>query len=227
MNKAQSNTRLIIGLIIIAIGVIFLLGNLDILDYDIPRIIFRWQSILIIIGLVIFGTTTNKSTGAVLIAIGLIGHFPEFWPLLLIIIGLYIIIRTGGLSKSKESPELNETGPAASSEFLNDVSIFGGGKKYIQTDNFRGGKITSIFGGSEIDLFDCKLSEGYHTMDVFALFGGSTIIVPSDWKVEIDVVPIFGGFVDNRRKDPNLIQRDDRILYVKGLILFGGGEIKN
>ena len=37
----------------------------------------------------------------------------------------------------------------------------------------------------------------------------------------------FGGFSDKSIKDPNVLPDQSRTLYVKGLALFGGGEIKN
>ena len=226
MQQPQSNTRMIAGLIIVAIGVLFLLSNLDIIDYMIPGFIFKWQSILIIIGLIILGTSGNRSTGIVFILIGGIGLFPSFWPLLLVGLGLYIIFRTSNPG-SKASSVVSETGQNSTQVEINDVAIFGGGKKYIHTDQFMGGKLTAIFGGSEIDLLDCKLAEGSHVLDIFAMFGGTTMLIPADWKIEIDLIPIFGGFSDNRRKDPNMVQRDDRVLRIRGLVIFGGGELKN
>jgi len=40
------------------------------------------------------------------------------------------------------------------------------------------------------------------------------------------LVPIFGGFSDKRIKDPNRVYEEDKLLLIKGLVLFGGGEIK-
>jgi hypothetical protein len=226
MEKNQFNIRLIIGIIIIAVGGILLLGNLDIIDYEIPSFLISWKSILIIIGLIIIANSGNKTTGIIFISIGVIAHLPEFWPVFLIIIGGYIIYRTKGVSNTGSATD--STGEFINDgEQVNDVAVFGGGKKFFQTENFRGGKLTAIFGGSELDLIDCKLAEGEHELDIFAMFGGWTILVPADWRIEIDLIPIFGGFSDSRRKDPNLVQPTDRKLKVKGLVLFGGGEIKN
>lgn len=58
------------------------------------------------------------------------------------------------------------------------------------------------------------------------MFGGYTIIVPQDWNIIIDIVPVFGGFSDKRIKDPNRVYEDDKILIIKGFVLFGGGEVK-
>ena len=85
----------------------------------------------------------------------------------------------------------------------------------------------SLFGGSEINLSNCKFADGDNILEVTFIFGGSTLIVPSDWKVETDVLAIFGGFGDKRRKDPNMVYDSSRTLIVKGFVLFGGGEIKN
>lgn len=217
--KNSFDPRIIIGVIIVAAGALLLMRNLDILNFTIPSIIFKWQSIIIIIGLVLVASSSNRGTGYILMIIGGIGLYPEFWPLLLVLIGLYILLGRLKPNRSIEN-DINR-------EDLNDVSIFGGGKKHYQSDNFKGGNITAIFGGSDIDLRDCKLAEGENVLDIFAMFGGTSILAPSDWRIEVNIVPIFGGFSDNRRRDPNLVQRDDRVLKIKGLILFGGGEIKS
>ena len=53
------------------------------------------------------------------------------------------------------------------------------------------------------------------------------MIVPTDWKIEHDVMAIFGCLGDKRRKDPNMVYDDKKVLFIKGFVLFGGGEIKN
>lgn len=222
MNTNKIHPRVIIGLVLILLGTYFVLDNYFYFDFDLPHYIFDWRNILIGIGAIILVSASHKSTGLVFIAIGMWGHFPELWPLALIGLGIIIILRRNesrhkfGKFTSDESFFQNK---------MDDISIFGGGKKKYQSDNFQGGKITSIFGGSEIDFSQCQLADGENYLDILAIFGGSTLIMPSDWKVIIDLVPLFGGFSDNRRKDPSMIPRDDKVLYIKGMVLFGGGEI--
>ena len=43
-------------------------------------------------------------------------------------------------------------------DYIDEVSIFGGTKKKISAQNFKGGKITTVFGGSEINFLDTQLS---------------------------------------------------------------------
>lgn len=221
------NFNLIIGLALVIIGGLFLLDNFDVIYFDLPYWVFRWQSILIIIGLILLANSKNNTAGYILITIGIIGWYPEIWPVILIIIGFYILYR-----RREHTPKSNDQADSSYSEsskddFLNDVSIFGGGKKIITSENFKGGKITAIFGGSEIDMYGSKLAEGTHILDVFAMFGGTDILMHPDWNVKIDVVPIFGGFSDKRRKDPNQVPDPEKKLIIKGLVLFGGGNLKS
>jgi predicted membrane protein len=112
-------------------------------------------------------------------------------------------------------------------DLIDDIAIFGGGHKVIQSDNFKGGNITAIFGGSEIDLTQCKLAEGENVIDVVVIFGGTEIIVPRDWNVRTNVTPLFGGFSNKSRRDVSQPLDTTRSLVIKGLALFGGGEIKS
>ncbi|MCK7523582.1 MAG: cell wall-active antibiotics response protein [Ignavibacteriales bacterium] len=64
-------------------------------------------------------------------------------------------------------------------------------------------------------------------MNITAIFGGSTIIVPRDWNVLLNVTPLFGGFSNKIRREPNLVVDQSRTLVIKGVAMFGGGEIKS
>lgn len=232
MNETKhASPRIWLGVILIIFGALFLLRNYDIFDFDIPEFVYQWQTIFILIGLILLATSRNKTAGVVFIAIGGLNYFPELWPLILIGIGIYILYKRNHHSINIEHGKVHDIKIGESTNIgedsIDDVSIFGGGNKVFHSQNFRGGKITSIFGGSEIDLYDCKLADGLQIIDITAIFGGSTIVIPQDWKVEIDVVAIFGGFGDKRRKDPNLVYQPNKTLLIKGVVLFGGGEIKN
>jgi predicted membrane protein len=146
-------------------------------------------------------------------------------------IGAYIIFGRKGCHRLKADISNASSGtgtsePAQSSDLIESTSIFGGGSKVLFTDNFKGGNIVSIFGGSEINLVNCKMAPGLNVIEITALFGGTTLMVPADWRVEIDVLPLFGGFGDNRKKDPGKDIKQDATLLIKGIVLFGGGEIK-
>jgi len=150
-------------------------------------------------------------------------HMRDWWPLILLIIGASILMRTGGGNWGRRGGS-SEGGDNMRNDSIDDVNIFGGGNKNITSKNFRGGKVTSIFGGAELNFADTILSTDNATLDVFTLFGGTTLFVPSDWTIRLDgLVSIFGGFSDKRR---NIKADPAKVLNVKGLVLFGGGEVK-
>ena len=228
METPKYHGRVIIGFLLIIIGGLFLLRNYDLFDFPYEDI--TWEYFFILLGVLFFFLSRNKTAGIVFIAIGLFNLLPELWPLIFVMIGLYIIFgrerfRHNRFS-SKSTFEEPSGQPASGNDFVDSVNIFGGGNKVIHSDNFKGGNITSIFGGSEINLSNCKLAEGENFIEVTAVFGGTTIIVPHDWKVILDVLPIFGGFGDKRIKDPNKAFQEGRTLVIKGLVIFGGGEVK-
>ncbi len=231
--KKSNNARYIVGLILIVIGGIFFLDSVQVIRFDLPDVIFSFQFILFIIGLLLTINPNSRTLGIVLMLVGGFFLIPKFfpfihfrfsliWPVLIIVLGIYIIVKSRGKWSGRPSTSPYEI----SKDTIDDVAIFGGGTKVINSNNFKGGSITSIFGGSEIDLSGCKLAEGDVVIDVLALFGGSEIIVPRDWNVKVSVTAILGGFSNKSRRDPSLPLDETRTLYIKGFVMFGGGEVK-
>jgi len=218
--QQRSGMRMVTGLALIILGVLFFLDNLYIIDFPFYYI-FRWQSILIFIGLVLALGSGTRSTGILLTGIGIIGLIPDAWPAIFVLFGIYLLMKNTGRLGNFEPTNLS--GPNS----LNDSAIFGGGKKKYNLKPIQGGKITNIFGGSEIDLSDSTLPEGIAVIEIFAMFGGSTLIVPEDWNVQVDVMPILGGFSDKRRNYAQVEKESSKTLLIRGVVIFGGGEIKN
>ncbi len=228
-------TRILIGLILIIIGFLFILNNYGI--EIIPEDFLTWEYFFIFLGILLITLSKNKIAGSIFIGIGLFSLMPELWPLIFVIIGLFIIFRRNKFKShywnfheyksSFTSNVSSEEKTNRGKEFLEEISVFGGSTKVLHTDNFRGGSIISIFGGSEINLSDCKLAEGENVLEITAIFGGASLIIPSNWKVEIDILPIFGGFGDKRIKTPDTKYEEGKVLLIRGFVLFGGGEIKN
>jgi predicted membrane protein len=122
--------------------------------------------------------------------------------------------------------EMNEYKKYVTDRFKN-VSILWGTQKSITSNNFKGGKVTSILGYSEIDLTECKLDSNSVVIDILGIFGGSTLIVPKEWNVVVDVFSLFGGFSNKIRRTPETIVDMEKTLTIKGLVLFGYGELKS
>lgn len=231
------NRRTIFGFIAVGFGLLLLASNFNFINYNMSRVVFSWQMILIVIGVVQITNHKNKPTGYILIAIGSffllpeIFHFPFnfmrlFWPVLLIIVGLSFIFfhRSKNFSASADSKQFDKDNIA--SAFIDELTIFGGTKRKITNKEFKGGRLTTIFGGAEIDLTQAELAEGSQVLEITCIFGGSSLIVPPDWTIHVDVVSVFGAFEDKR----TFIKKTEKtagILVVKGIAIFGGGDIKS
>ncbi len=231
------------ALLVIFAGVLFLLQGVGVLPYEFKRIFLTWQMLLIVIGIYNLFSPQHKTSGIILIAVGGIFLYNKFfhfdfnvwnllWPTILIVVGIAMLLRHNrrpDIGKFGYPEGEGPSGPnlRSSSDVIDEVSIFSGSEKTITSKNFRGGKITSVFGGSELNLTQAQLSQGHNVMDMFCMFGGSTFIVPSDWDVNVDVTAIFGGFSDKRYKSKDLGSDNTKRLNITGLVIFGGGEIKS
>ena len=217
MSHTKLASRYILGLIVMSIGTLLLLQNLGYIDFTIPPVIFSWQVLLIIIGSIFILNSENASTGLVFIIVGGLGLIPEYWPIVLVLIGLYIVFKSSSINKSND--------PANSR--LDAVLIFGGGNNYFSTDNLTGGNVTAIFSSSTIDLTGCKLSKGESVIKLLYIFGGASFIIPKDWNVRIETTSIFGRFSDKRIIATDIERDNEKVLVFKGLTLFSETKIIN
>jgi predicted membrane protein len=84
--------------------------------------------------------------------------------------------------------------------------------------------VVNFFGGTDLNLSQSDIN-GVAVLDLTQVFGGTKLIVPSNWKVQSEVVAVFGGLDDKRRDlanpDPN------KVLVLKGTCIFGGIDIKS
>jgi predicted membrane protein len=245
MNKNPRSRTFFFAVIIIAAGIVLLLAGLGIIPWEIRRILISWPMLLIVAGIYSTFSDQHRVLGYLLLGVG--GYFminkfyfiginfwQVIWPLVLIAIGVSIILKHNrsrrqlfGTERFTPDGEPIVDGIGQDSDYIDEVSIFSGSEKTITSKNFRGGKITSIFGGSEINLTQAQLSPATNNLEITAIFGGSTLIVPPDWQIKVNVTAIFGGISDKRYKRQDIPTDETKILYIDGLVLFGGGEIKS
>lgn len=111
------------------------------------------------------------------------------------------------------------------SDQLNVDAILSGVQKRVLSKNFQGGKLTAAFGGIDLDLTQADFN-GVVNLQIDVIFGGMKLIVPPHWDIRTEVTNIAAGIEDKRlyresEVDPN------KVLVIRGTILFGGLEIKS
>lgn len=106
-------------------------------------------------------------------------------------------------------------------EEIDLVNIFGGEKLISAADPFFGGKVTTLFGGTLIDLRRVVPAPTGIYLDILVAFGGLSLVVPPGWKVVFDGTVTAGRIEDLTRPvdDP-----DAPIVRVGGLVALGGVE---
>jgi len=123
---------------------------------------------------------------------------------------------SGAFSTSKEG--------YTSEDFIDSTAIFGGVHRKVVSKNFKGGDVTSVMGGTEIDLTQADFT-GVIKLDVTQVMGGTKIIVPAHWEVRCEVSALFAGFED-KRQQPAVVN-PDKVLILQGTSIFGGIELRN
>ena len=236
MEKSHFRAKLLTGLFVITFGVLYLLWQMDI---EFPRVLISWEIILIMAGFVSLVKHNFKKTfGYVLIVVGglfMINDFYPYtiqtrfiWPVLIILLGISIFIKAATRSKKKNSCATNfNENPIIleSDDYIVSSAVFSGVTRNVVSKNFKGGNVSSVFGGTELNFTNSDI-ESKAIIDVSCVFGGVTIIVPSNWKVQSEMSTVFGG-VDDKRQLSLLQEDENKLLILRGDCVFGGVEISS
>ncbi len=214
-------STVIVGIVFIIVGVIVGLNSFGITNINI--FFDGWWTLFIIIPAINGLVTDEEKTGSIIwLIIGitlLLGcqdliSFDILWkltlPVILVFIGLSIMFNNNGKKISKNTDD-NEY-----------CACFSGQTIKFDGKDFKGTKVNAIFGGITIDLTNAKVKDGA-VIDATAVFGGVTILIPEDLKVEIKSTSVFGGVSD---KTKNKEKKDKITLHVNGCSIFGGVDIK-
>ena len=102
------------------------------------------------------------------------------------------------------------------SEEIALVAILNGIELQNRATDFRGGSVFAWFGGVDLDLRDAVLAPDAR-LSLHTLFGGISIRVPPEWRIESKLSALPGG-IDARGND----DEDAPTLVLDGVAVFGG-----
>ena len=227
MSTQKNQGRIFWGILLVVLGVLFLLDQMDKLDFG--DLVGRyWPVIFILIGISILLSNNFKNVGSgvffilfgaffLLIRLRIFDRAGQYiWPLAIIGVGLWILFRPSFHPDKKKIPEM-------AADDLNISQVFSGSARKIESQSFRGGSAEVVFGSAEIDFRGARLAGGQATLALSAVFGSIELKVPRDWDVVLEGTPVLGS-IESRRAAPDVPKT--QTLHIKGSAVFGSIEVK-
>lgn len=227
----------VFALLLILAGSLAILDNLNIFSIE-PLMDYLWPSFLIVLGLSgLLGRNKNYLFSSVLVLVGSLFLVRQFgwlenvqvtklmWPAILILVGVFLLWPKS--STPKLHVEVNSD--SFKEKSFNDSNrkeynaILGGLEERIISKDFRSVSITALMGGADIDLRQIEMVENDAYVEVTAIMGGVDMMLPRGYKIEVDGMPILGGFENHCESDPNA----SKTLHIHYAAVMGGIEIKH
>ena len=225
-NCRTGRSNIVFGLILTAVGVLFLLHNLGLYYiYDIWR---YWPLLLIAGGLskLLWGRAGERMFGAIGVFVGLVFfvdnvfgwhvHLGQLWPVILVIVGISVLTRA---IRGPRAPWAVED----MSALVREQAIIGGISRRNTSQSFQGGELTAFMGGCEVDLREARMSGPQAVIDCFVMWGGIEIKIPADWVVDPQMSVLAAGFEDSSKVP---VQPAGRLV-IRGTAFMGGIQISN
>jgi predicted membrane protein len=226
VNPIRITPRLIIGLAILALGTLWTLDNLNVLESE--QFTRWWPIVLIAIGAThFFNRTANRVGPALLMIVGglllasNVGHFDidigDLIPLGIALFGAKLVWDALARRSARSGIEHGDS-------TVHAFAVMGGVHWHSTTRAFRGGDVNAIMGGVEVDLRNVQIQPGEEAViDALAMMGGVEIFVPAGWRIVSHVLPLMGSF-ENKSGPGNA---DGPTLTVRGTAFMGAIEVKN
>jgi predicted membrane protein len=228
MTARMTSSRIFWGLLLIVLGALFLLDQMDQLDFG-DLFSRYWPAVFILIGISILLNKASDNVGAgvffilfgalfLLVRMRVLDRSVwQFWPVAIIAIGIWVLVKPAFGRGGRKIPEV--TG-----DDLDIGLVFAGTKRRVESQSFKGGKAEVVFGSAEIDMRGARLEGGQATLSLSAVFGSIELLVPRDWQVVVEGTPVLGSIDSHKRNIPD--GEKAGTLRVLASAVFGSVEIK-
>lgn len=232
-------SKIVAGLFVIFFGSVFLADQSGIAVAD---GLLSWKSFLIAFGFVtLLRHYFRHFVGYAMVGVGIAflvdDYYPQLvdtkiiLPVIVILFGVVMIAKATNLFGSKKKGSrshvmFDENNEVTGDNFIEATTVFGAIKKNITSKDFRGADLSTMFGGTEINLTKADIQNPIKINSRTA-FGGVTLIVPSNWQVQSNVTSIFGAVEDQRPLQGDNEIDDAKVLTLEGTCIFGGVEIQS
>ena len=218
--------RLLVGTVLAAVGVLFLLDSADVLDAS-GAVSAWWPAAIVALG--VFQALSGAGLGGGALALigigsGLLGvttglfgddAWGYVWPAALVLVGLWLILGWGR----------RLGGAPADDDEIDGIAVLGSALHATRSKAFRRASLTAVLGGVTLDLGDAVPIAGGAEVAATAIMGSVVILVPRGWVVEIRGLPLMGGWDDTT--DRAAIGPGAPRLEIQALCALGGLEVKH
>jgi predicted membrane protein len=125
--------------------------------------------------------------------------------------------------KNKDMNATTVTFDAHDTDYLSTSAFFGEVRKSINSKDFKGGKVSNLFGETILDFTNADIS-GVVMLDISQAFGEVNITVPPNWHVETDLSQFLATTRDKRTSEPEA-NKADKILVLIGNCAFAAVQV--
>lgn len=226
----RKGTKILLGLILVALGVILGLNVMGITHIDL--LFDGWWTLFIIVpcfvGLFSPGDKTGNLIG-LLVGVFLllcaqdVLDYAMLWklalPVIVVLIGLRMIF---GSFRDPQREKVIRDLEASGKPLKNGFAAFSGTSLNFNGEPFEGAELTAVFGGVKCDLRGAVMNSDV-VIKASAVFGGIDLIVPEGVEAKVQSLSIFGG-VSNKHPQPTA--QSLVTVYVDATCVFGGMDIQ-
>jgi predicted membrane protein len=239
-------TQILFGVLVIVFGALFTLDNLGIVEAG--QILRFWPVVPLVYG--VFRLTglyrCQNTTAGLIFTLGggllllhevhLIALDPwEMWPVVLIAVGISMVSKAFRHRHGEGAAPLAPAAPGPPTPYfpgsrrMDDSTTFSvfavwGHTLRVVSGVFRRGDATAILAGHDIDLRGARIEGPSATLDVFSWWGSINLIVPQNWRIVVEVVPLMGTVEDSSWAPAGEVAGT---LMVRGSVVMGNLTIKN
>ena len=219
------------GLFVIGFGALLLLHSLGALPEGVGVWDF-WPLILVAMGLghlghhrgvpgVLFGLSLASVGGVLLLSnLGILdAGVTRYWPVLIIVGGVAILF--GGRRHGHHSSRPSDV---SSADYVQKSVTFSGAKIRVDSRHFKGGNLSAVMGGFELDLRDAEIDGEQAVLDVHVVMGGIDLLIPGNWQVVNELEPTAGGIED---KTSGVAVEPRKRFVLRGTAVLGGITLRN
>ncbi|RPH37831.1 hypothetical protein EHM92_01685 [bacterium] len=157
------------GLLLIALGVMFLFDNMNMLDFgDVIRT--YWPALLVLWGVSILLSRSRVSLAS-----------------------------SGGGTVSSPSKAggvrdvFNDRNDNPDTEHVSYSAVFGDLSLHVMSTNFKGGTVSTVFGDTMIDLSSATLADGENMLKLSGTFGDARLMLAPSMPYAISARSLFGA----------------------------------